>query len=182
MTRRERGVGALFVTVATAMLAGCATSGPGANCPEMDVYIRLVLPQNIEVQRFLTKPVRFGAGDGERPNGLELVLAAHDASGDLTKLVGRLHFELNEYRVASGDRVGRRIALWAVELLTLEDMQRYWDPLARFYRFPLELQNMTLEPGRYVLSAQLDCSQRDRLFDEYEFVCEPGPAPAAKKR
>ena len=153
---------------------GCAdgTSSIRLDNPELEAFLELVLPRRIEIQRYLTKPISFTGG--AEADGLEVMLAAHDAAGDFTKLVGTVHFELHTMRMASGDRVGERIALWPVELTSKATMVEYWDSLSRFYRFPLKLDGRTLAPGRYILNARLISPTGTKLFDQYEFSYEAG--------
>lgn len=160
-----------------AALGGCAkkTDHVKVEDPKLANYVRLIMPQNVEIQRYLTKPVSF-AGDGSA-NGLEVLLAAYDSFGDLTKIVGTLHIELHTMRMASGDRLGERIAFWPIELTSDKALTLYWDPLARFYRFHLQLEQSTLPPGRYILTVRLLSPTGERLFDEYEFEHDGAPVP-----
>ena len=153
---------------------GCVDANPSIRLdnPELEAFLELVLPRRIEIQRYLTKPVSFAGG--AEADGLEVMLAAHDAAGDFTKLVGTVHFELHTMRMASGDRAGERIALWPVELTSKATMVEYWDSLSRFYRFPLKLEGRTLAPGRYILNARLISPTGTKLFDQYEFSYEAG--------
>jgi hypothetical protein len=170
---------ALLVGLA-ACSGGCAEKKAGVELgsPELAAYVQLVMPTRIELQRYWTKPVSF-AGN-ENADGLEIILAAYDSSGDLTKIVGTLHFELYTRRMASSDRLGERIAFWTVELNSRDALTRYWDPLARFYRFPVRLSDKPLAAGQYILQARLVAPDGERLFDEHEFTYESGTAPAAK--
>ncbi len=160
--------------------AGCAdkAGGPQMSSPELTTYVQLIMPRRIEMQRYWTKPVSFARNDNA--DGLEVVLAAYDSFGDLTKVVGALHVELYTRRAASSDRLGDRIAFWSVELNSREALTRYWDPLARFYNFPLRLPERPLAAGQYILQAGLVAPDGERLADEYEFTYEAGTAPPAR--
>lgn len=167
----------LWMLVGAALLgASCETppSGQPTTEGELAAYVELVLPARIEIQRFLTKPVSF-AGDGNA-DGLEVILAAYDAAGDLTKVVGTFHFELQTRRLS--DRIGTRVAFWPVEINSNKAMILYRDPLSRFYDFPLELDHKPLPAGQYVLTAWLQLPTGRRLVDEYEFNYDgSGAAP-----
>lgn len=141
--------------------------------PEVAQYVQLVLPARIEIQRFLTKPVSF-ASDGSA-DGLEVILAAYDSAGDLTKVVGTFHFELQVRKV--GETIGTRAAFWPVDIKTEKAMRMYRDQLSRFYDFPLQLEQKPLPAGQYTLNVWLHLPTGGRLFDEYEFTYDGSGAP-----
>ncbi len=153
-----------------------APTGVQTSDPELDAYIRLILPKRIEIQRFLTQPVSF-AGDGSA-DGLEVVLAAYDTSDDLTKIVGTLHFELQTRR--PGEHIGTRAAFWPVEIKTERALGLYRDRLSRYYDFPLQLEHGPLPAGQYLLSVWLHLPTGERLLDEYEFTYEGTGAPPVR--
>jgi len=158
-------------------LGGCAKSASvQASDPELAAYLQLIQPQRVEIQRFLTQPVSF-AGDGSA-DGLEVVLAAYDVSGDLTKIAGTLYIELTSHKV--GDTIGNRLALWPIEIKTERAMQLYRDRLSRYYDFPVQLEQRPLPAGQYVLSVWLNLPTGARLLDEYEFAYEGTGAPPVK--
>lgn len=180
--RRAVPRGALFGALLSAALfsPSCKQGGTGArlDSPELTTLLQLVMPRKIEIQRHWTKPVSFA---GTRAaDGLEVILAAYDSLGDLTKIVGTVHCELFTWRPASPKRRGPRVGFWSVKLDSREALLRYWDGLAHFYRFPLQLPKKPLPPGRYILAVQLLSAGDEHLFDEYEFTYEEGTAtPAA---
>lgn len=146
--------------------------------PQLAAFVHMMMPKEIEIQRYLTKPVSFsGSGDA---NGIEVILAARDSFGDPTKIIGTFQFELCARRVASSDRLGRRVALWPVEINSDQTLLKYWDRLSRFYKFPLQLDQPVLPPGDYILTARLRSAGGDEtLFDEYAFTHGGGgKAPA----
>ena len=159
--------------------SGCVadTADIQMDSPDMTAYVQLIMPTRIEIQRHWTKPVSF-ADDGNA-DGIEMILAAYDSFGDLTKVVGTLHFELHTRRMASADRLDKRVAFWSVELNSRRTLTEHWDPLARFYRFPLQLTATPLPPGRYILTARLVSPDDKRLVDQYEFTHQAGTAPPA---
>ncbi len=147
--------------------------------PEAAAATELMLPKKIEIQRYWTQPVSLAGGTAA--DGLEVVLAAFDACGDNIKMVGTLHIELYTRRPASGDKFGKRIGFWPVELSSMEQATEHWDPLARFYRFPLKLA-AALPPGRYILTTTLQPPCGDRLMDQYEFEHEPKAAEKSAQK
>ncbi len=173
----------LAVAAGTCVLlaTGCPPrrSSAESDSAELATYARVMMPKKIEIQRYLTQPISF-AGNGDA-DGLEVILAAIDSFGDPTKVVGTFHFELHKIRPASSDREGDRLAFWPIDINSDETLTKYWDRLARFYRFPLKLES-PLPPGKYILSARLISPTGDKLFDEYEFASEAGSAPSASTR
>jgi len=164
------------------LIAGCQSGGPQAdqNDTQVAAYLEYTLPSRIEIQRYLTKPVSH-AGDGQA-GGLEVILGAYDSTGDLTKLVGTFHFELETRRMS--DRIGARVAFWPVEVHTPAAMQMYRDHLSRFYHFPLELEQKPLPPGQYLLRAWLILPtepDQKRLYSEYEFTYDGSNVPTLSK-
>jgi hypothetical protein len=158
-------------------LGACQQDSPDLRLddPEMAAFVRLMMPREIEVQHYLTKPVSF-ADDGNA-DGLEVILAALDSFGDPVKVVGTFHFELHRVRMASADRLGERVALWKLEINSDETFTEYWVHLARWYRFPLQLDQGPLAPGRYILTVRLLSPTGEQLFDEYQFDHEAGAVP-----
>ena len=173
----KQRIGPGFFLCSTAALGLCACNAPStdvqATSPEVAEYVQLIMPARIQIQRFLTKPVSF-AGDGSA-DGLEVILAAYDASDDLSKVVGTFHFELQARKVR--ESVGTRVAFWPVEMKTAQALRTYRDSLSRFYTFPLQLEQKPLPAGQYVLSAWLQLPTGQHLFDEYEFTYDGTGAP-----
>jgi hypothetical protein len=146
--------------------------------PQMAAFVELVLPQKVQVQKFLTRPVSF-AGDGN-PDGIEVVLAVLDAFDDPVKTAGTFHFELYSRRPSSGDPAGERLAFWEIRVDSRARVLEYWDRLSRFYRFPLRLESAPLPPGSYFLEVRLVLPGGEKRFDEYVFELPPGPVPSAR--
>jgi len=170
---------ALLVAACLGPLWVCACQAEQANVqlddPELTAFVRLMMPKQIEIQRYLTKPVSF-AGDGNA-DGIEVILAVRDKLGDPVKVVGTFQFELHGMRMASADRLGKRVAFWKVQISSDETFTEYWDRPARWYVFPLQLERGPLEPGRYILTARLLSPTGETLFHEYRFHHEGGSVP-----
>jgi len=166
-------VGVLLLV--TLVLPGCADRKPldPVADPQLQAYVDLVMPEKVEIQRFLTKPVSF-AGDGAA-DGLEAILAVYDATGDLTKMAGTCHFAL-ETRKPS-ETIGAQVGFWRIELTSADAMREYRDNLSRYYGFPLLLPHKPLPAGNYVLSVWLHLPAGRRLYDEYQFTYDGTGAP-----
>jgi len=168
----------VFCALAGLALTACTTtsSTTSGGDAQMAAYLKLVMPARVEIQRYLTRPVSH-AGDGVA-DGLEVILAAYDSTGDLTKVIGTFHFELETRRLQ--DRIGRRVAFWPVEIKSGETMRMYRDHLSRYYHFPLQLDNRALQSGAYTLRVWLHLPTGERLLDEYEFAYDGHTAPTLR--
>lgn len=169
-----------LILLGLASLCGCVSQNAArTDQPDLDACVQLILPKRIEITRW-TQPTSFAnTGDAD---GLEIILAAYDSFGDLTKMVGTLRFELNQWRATSAEQLGEQVALWKVEMDSREKLIEHWDPLARYYRFPVQLAKRPLPPGRYVLTAWLLGPNDERLTDRREFQYESGQAVPAKTK
>lgn len=149
---------------------GCHTAAPGIDPsrPQQTAFMKMMSPRGIEVQRYLTRPVRYeGAGPAD---AVEVILAATDQVGDPMKAVGTFLFELYTTRPASADPTGKRIGLWSVAVDSPETMERFWDKAVRYFRFPLKLDEPELPPGDYILKVTFISPWDDKLFAEYRFT------------
>jgi hypothetical protein len=169
----------VILSGAAALLnGGCGDSGKLTE-PQTVAMLDTVLTKRIAFQDW-TQPVSFANNDVA--DGIEAVILATDAAGDPAKISGAIIFELFPKRAASGDEFGERLAVWPIELKTTDDARPYWDGLARFYKFPLQLPSGELNPGTYILTAQANPPIGDRMFAEYEFTFEGGKVLGVKKR
>jgi hypothetical protein len=168
----------VLIPLATVSLVACTQTQTGVQTSndELVACVQLVLPARLEIQRSLTQPVSF-AGDGSA-DGIEVVLAAYDASDDLTKIVGTLLFELQSRKPA--ERIGTRVAFWTVEMKTEKALRMYRDRPSRYFDFPLQLEQGPLPAGAYTLSVTLQMPTGGRLLDEYEFTYEGTGAPPVR--
>lgn len=138
-----------------------------ASDPQLSAFIELMIPQKIELQHYLTKPISIN-GEGNA-DGLEIVLAVMDSFGDPAKTVGTFHFELYTMRMASADKLDKRVAFWQVQINSDQTLIDYWDRLSRYYCFRVTLPDK-LKPGKYVLIARLISPTGDKLTDEYQLA------------
>jgi hypothetical protein len=71
-------------------------------------------------------------------SGFEVEIEALDHFGDRTKLVGKVLFELFDYRAAHADRKNlTRTAFWQANVESADDCLRFWDRFRRTYHFNL---------------------------------------------
>jgi hypothetical protein len=154
------------------------TGGVESDDAGLAASARLIMPVRIKIEPWTTAVSLSGKGS---PDGLEVLLAAYDAFGDETKIVGTLHFELYTRRGASAERRDKRIAFWPVELNTHDALAHYWDRSVRFHRFTLRLPDGPLKPDRYILAVTLLTPAGERLFDEYDLTVEAGKTAAPSR-
>ncbi|RMF82518.1 MAG: hypothetical protein D6744_06005 [Planctomycetota bacterium] len=151
-----------------AVLTGCSQRPPVTmDDPELRAFVDLMMPRSIEIQKYLTRPRDFD-GNGV-DDGIEIILAVNDSFDDPIKCVGEFHFELYTLRMASGDRLGERVAFWPVKVNDAEAVRQYWDRMSRFFQFDLQFPDNVLPTGRYILTARLRTPTGEQLFDQYEF-------------
>ncbi len=167
----------LAAALAGLLLIPACASGPALDPsnPDVAAYLELVGPKKLELQRFLTRPeASQGSGD---PDHISVVVAARDALEDSVKVLGTFHFELHTMRLASSDKLDRRLAAWQIPIDSEKALLEHWDRLSGYYRFPLELPMPSLPANHYVLTARLVSALGTTLFDEYAFQYPP---PAAR--
>lgn len=101
-----------------------------------------------------------------KPNGIDVVLEFDDRFHDPTKAVGRVVFELYEFRQTAPDPRGKRLVNpWIGSLESIADQEAHWNRTSRAYEFQL------LDPAinvseTYVLTATFDQQEGGRLFDQ----------------
>jgi hypothetical protein len=167
-----------MLILGSGLLAGCSQQNRGTPGDiEMAAWVDLMAPRAIEVQSF-TQPVS-QTGNGAA-DAIEVILAADDATGHPIKVVGIFQFELYERRVAGGLMMGDRLAYWRVPVRSQEQQQRYWDEYARYYRFPLEKND--LPAGEYILQAQFTGPTGEHLFDQFVIRFDGASAPPLQTR
>jgi len=97
---------------------------------------------------FFTRSKNFDDVPGD--DGLEVRLQPLDRFGDPTKAVGWHRIEVFEYRLRTGEKLGRRMGHWFVAVLDEASNRQYYDPVDRSYVFPL-LWDTEIEPGSAVI-------------------------------
>ena len=182
-----RGAAMGVLSLAAAIVAGCQNNvSVDMDNPAQATFVGMTIPRAIKLQRF-TKPlsardapssdsVRLSFAANEPTNTIEVYLATLDLFDDPVKATGTFHFELLSQRGAAGSRLGERIALWTVEVDSVEKLSVYWDKYARAFKFPLQLDgSSTLPAGRFVLEATYVSPWDEKLFDRYEFDYSTSP-------
>ncbi len=137
--------------------------------PATHQMLSLLMPAKIIVEPF-TGLKSFD--DDDQPDGLELILRPVDTFGDPVKIAGALVVELYEFRPASGERKGRKIEQWDVELASKRDQDKYWNRITQMYEVPLMLSPEALASGQgqdYVVEVTYNTPLGERMITEYVF-------------
>ena len=141
-----------------------------AEAPEAPVPPRWT-PEPVAMRVFPT--TRFVAGDtGEGGAGGEALLEAavelFDPMGDSLKASGVVRFELYTTGQTPGVAADQLLYSWDIALNTLDDQQRFYDPIIRGYVFRLRVQSPEIVRWRTLLRAGWQPVDGDRLSDELE--------------
>ena len=93
-------------------------------------------------------------------------------------IVGRVRVELYEYMPASGDRKGRRLEQWNIELTTAKQQRAHWSSLTQMYEWQLGLDPASIpRADKYILAVTYDSPLGERLTDECVIHYRAGPVP-----
>lgn len=97
---------------------------------------------------------------------LEARIELFDAMGDSIKSSGAVRFELFAAGFAPGIDVGRLLYSWDIGLASLEDHQRYYDPITRGYLLRLRLDSAQITRREVLLRVTFQPAEGMRLIDE----------------
>lgn len=148
------------------LLTACSTAVPTFETSRAKQALGLLLPQRIEIVEPFTRVKSFDRDNV--PDGIELLLrAVNSLDSPGLMLAGDIRVELYEFVPASGDRKGRRLEHWRIELLDAKQQKTHWNSLTQMYEFRLGVNPERIPPARhYVLTVTYDCPFGDRLSDE----------------
>lgn len=165
MSRRFRSLG----WVVTGLIAGggCATTRPAVDDAASRRMLSLLMPSRIEIVKPFTRVESFDGDDV--PDGIELLLQAVNALDNPgLMIVGTVRAELYEFVPASGDRKGRQVDHWTIELTTESSQRRFWNRLTQMYEFRLGVDVSAITAAdRYVLAVTYTSPLGDHFADEY---------------
>jgi hypothetical protein len=131
--------------------------------------LSLLMPAEIIVEPF-TGLKSFD--DDDLPDGIEVVMRPVDAFGDPVKIAGHLIIEVHQFRPASGERQGRKIEQWDIELASTRDQQKYWNRVTQMYEIPLALgpEAMALGAGeKFVIGITYNTPLGEHMITEHVF-------------
>jgi len=153
---------ALGAALVGILLSGCnGVKLPGGEVPPP------MLPAQIRIHGH-TGMRTFSDGGGIK--GIEAQIEVLDTMGDRTKAFGSFRFELYTYNSARPDPRGKRIAVWARDVKTLEANREHWDRLFQAYRFQLAWDEPIAVGRKFVLQVIFSSPYGSRLFDQRTFV------------
>lgn len=128
------------IVLITAALTACEFKGePASNAP---------LPTHVKVWKLEPVSMRIHPSSrfvrGSEQGMLEARVEFLDEMGDSIKAVGRVHIELHARGRSARRDSGRMLYAWDVDLLTLDNQRRYYDPITRAYMFPLAVDSLSI--------------------------------------
>jgi hypothetical protein len=155
-----------FGVLTTLGLASCATPQPAVDDAAQREMLALLMPSRIEIVEPFTHVKSFD--NNSTPDGIELLLQAVNALDNPGLMIaGHVRVELFEFLAASGDRKGRRLEHWNVELADARQQQRYWNTLTQMYEFRLGIDTTKIPAAeQYVLHVTYNSPLGERLTDE----------------
>ena len=94
---------------------------------------------------------------------LEAFVECLDEMGDSTKGVGSFQFELFRSPGLEGDAGGQQLYVWNVQLHTLDDQRRHYDPTLRTYQFRLKMYPLPGDIDQVVFRVMYDNETGPRM-------------------
>jgi hypothetical protein len=106
--------------------------GPAVTGPQ---WYELFGPQGCDISYF----TEFADFDGDgATDGLIALVGVVDRFGDPIKVLGRFRIETFQYVSRAAEKRGPQTGNWVVNVLTEQDVRRYYDNITRGFRFPLQ--------------------------------------------
>ncbi len=129
--------------------------------------IKLLLPKAIRIHPF-TGMRTFDETGGIK--GVDVRIEAIDSYDDAAKAFGSFRFEMYHFVPNSLNPKGKRIAVWAEDLLQPRKNLLHWDKITRTYEFKLQWDEPIPVGQLFVLEATFDTPFSERLFDQRVFI------------
>lgn len=147
-------------------LIGCVSPPRPADDAATRQMLALLMPSRVEIVEPFTRVRSFD--DDALPDGIELLLqAVNSLDNPGLMIAGRVRAELYEFLPASGDRKGRRLEHWSIELANADQQRRYWNTLTQMYEFRLGIDPTKIPAAdKYVLLVTYSSPLGERLTDE----------------
>lgn len=146
---------------------GCAAAPPiPVDTAARRAQLSLLMPSRIEIVEPFTRVKSF---DDDAPDGIELLMqAVNSLDNPGLMIVGDVRIELYEHVPASGNRKGRRLEHWNIELSTVKHQRTHWNQLTHMYEFHLGLDPAAIPPAdKYVLLVTYNSPLGEHLADEF---------------
>ncbi len=119
-------------------LSGGATSD--AQLVTSERWYALFGPKSVVVDPF-TKFADLDTGGAATARGLEVRVRLKDAFDDPVKALGSFRVQLYEYVPRSLETRGPEHGNWLINILSEQDIRKYYDVIDRSYRFPLKVEH-----------------------------------------
>ena len=146
---------------------GCAsTPRVPTDAAARQAQLSLLMPSRIEIVEPFTRVKSF---DDDTPEGIELLVqAVNSLDNPGLMIVGGVRIELYEHMPASGNRKGRRLEHWDVELSTAKHQRTHWNQLTHMYEFHLGVNPASIPlADKYVLLVTYNSPLGEHLADEF---------------
>ena len=165
--------------ITTLGLFGCVAQPRVTGHVAQQEMLELLMPSRIEIVEPFTRVQSFD--DDSTPDGIELLLQAVNALDNPGLMIaGRVRVELFEFLPASGDRKGRRLEHWSIELANTRQQRRYWNTLTQMYEFKLGIDTTEIPAAdQYVLLVTYKSPLGERITDECVIRHQAGERRAA---
>lgn len=159
------------------LLTACASAPPHHDQDAQRRALSLLLPDRIQIVEPFTRITSFDSD--KAPDGIELLLRAVNAMDNPDLMItGHVRVELYEYVPASGNRTGRRLEQWDIELTTPQQQREHWNPLTQMYEFRLGVDRSNVPPAdKYVLTVTYRSPLGEHLADEFVIGARPADFP-----
>ncbi len=105
---------------------------------------------------------------------LEARVEFFDASGDSTKAVGEMRFELFTAGAAAQTTSGQRLYAWAVPMRSMEQNNLFYDSVTRTYLFRLSLDSLSIIRDQTRLKVTLTPVRGPRIDTEALLTIDKG--------
>lgn len=163
-------------------LSGCKSTPDIRDNEAQRSMLELLMPSRIEIVQPFTR-VR-GFSEDESEQGIEVLLQAiNKLDNPGLMIAGDIRIELYTFVPASGNRRGRRIDTWKVQIAEKNDQLAYWNGITQMYQFKLGIdpEGFPID-DKYVLSVTYNSPLGAHLNDECVVERPVGTLPLGTTR
>lgn len=148
------------------VFAGCKSAPVVRDDAAQRKMLELLMPSRIEIVQPFTRVRGFEQEDVEE--GIEVLLqAVNRLDNPGLMIAGDIRIELYSFVPASGNRKGRRIETWRIQIADKEDQRAYWNGITQMYQFKLGLDPEGFPVSdKYVLAVTYNSPLGEHLSDE----------------
>jgi len=159
-------IGAGSLLVVGALLSACQKPTGGADDPQRQAMLDLLMPKRIEIVEPFTRVRSFD--EDLEPDGIEVLIRAVNALDNPGLMIaGTMRIELYEQMPGSADRKGRLLEHWDVDLTTPESQKRFFNQLTQMYELRLGVDvGIVPSGGKFLLLVTYNTPMGEHLSDE----------------